>query len=149
VAPGPDFTNPGALAALAAGLPGTTGTTTIAAAEPPSPAGLPVLPTVVTEADLAAESRRLVARVLAAQRARVEAEDRLADAIGPDAYELVRQHIEGPVSVQQELWVDLVLAEVARYLPGMAPALRVVVHHVYQGILADCGVCCASGSLIS
>src|SRR4051794_20290041 len=106
----------GTIAAIAASLLGTPTTTTVAA-EPPVPT--PALATVANADDLAAECKRLADALHAAASACCDEQDRLKAAISPDAYRPAIDYVEGIESRRHELWLDLVVAELIRHLPGM------------------------------
>jgi hypothetical protein len=125
----------GTIAAIAAGLLGTT------TAEALTPAN-PTLATVVNFEQLAEESRRLSALCQEMQQATGPASEALMARIGREHYDLALKYMEGPHDNQRDVWHDLVVAELMRHLPGLAPAIGVVWLHIMTNNYNDHGYCC-------
>jgi hypothetical protein len=126
----------GGLAALAAGLLGSAGTGT-AAAQPASAAPL-VVGTTTNIDDLVAESLAHLARSNAACTAVDDVEEALKATLSPEQlalftdYEHAAHHSEWAAE-------QMYVAELARHLPGLAPMVWAMWHHVIEG---EIGVCC-------
>ncbi len=52
------------------------------------------------------------------------------------------------VDDERGAWVDVHVAELARHLPGMAPAIRLLWAHVIDERVDAVGTCCADGGPI-
>jgi hypothetical protein len=122
---------------LGAGLLGT-GTTTAES----SPPANPTLATVVNFPELIDESQRLSKLCQEMQQATGPASAALKAQIGEEHYRLAMQYMEGPHDTQRDVWHDLVVAELMRHLPGLAPAIGVVWLHIVTNNYADHGNCC-------
>jgi hypothetical protein len=133
----------GGLAAIAAGLIGTTTTPPVDAQPASTP---PALATVVNVADMSAECKRLSEALHASMLASCDEQDRMKELMSPEAYKLAIGYVEGIEARHNGLWLDLMIAELIRHLPGVAPAIRMAVRHIYDGYYEDRGVCCASGN---
>lgn len=72
----------------------------------------------------------------------VQLDDELRAAASPAAYamhgELLELHLEDYTHSHERM-----IEELARHLPGLAPAIRAVVDHLWEQPGADVGVCCA------
>lgn len=93
---------------------------------------LPQFATVVNYEDLAEDCRMLAVRLK-------QTMDAVAfPAPGADLDDLFCDHTEA--------WVDVLVAELCRHMPGIAPAIRATMTHIYEGRHEDIGVCCTSGT---
>jgi hypothetical protein len=131
----------GTLSALGVGLMAAAGAAPVAA-EPASPTATPPLARVVNFPELAAESRRLAALCHETQQATGPASEALKAQIGEEHYRLAMAYMEGPHDQQRDVWHDLVVAELMRHLPGVAPAIGVVWLHIMESGYDEHGRCC-------
>jgi hypothetical protein len=121
----------GGLAALATGLLGTPGTTAIADAAPDRVV-------VVNTHDLAEECRLRKAELLEALRASVEAEELIREGLGSEAYLRVTSALSDLHFLQKRLMI----AELARHLPGVGPVLLLLEEHIETVGYGKPGACC-------
>ena len=130
----------GTLAALAAGLLGAAPTAPTVEAAPASEPSPRVV--VVYVDDLAAESRRLAEMARDTQAAMITAGQDLKARLGADAYQLVVAYMEGPFTDHAVAYHDLIIAEIIRHTPALAPTIRLAWQHAIDGSWEDAGVCC-------
>jgi len=144
----------GGLAAIMAGLLGTTGTTTTTPAAAMAAAGVVVvgaepiaLPTahavrVVNYPDLSNDVRAAIEAYEAADTKERAACAALEARLGRDLYMEVMRFVEGPYNERHDAFEDLVLAEMERHLPMVAPVLYMVRQHIYEAHRDHWGRCC-------
>ena len=103
-----------------------------------------MLPTPI---DPVEETRRAIVVYEAARATANAAEAAFKAAVGPDVY---AQHVEvGELEGGAHLEHDMLLvAELCRHLPAMAPAIRVLWMHVLDARTDRVGVCCTDGGPI-
>lgn len=123
----------GGLAAIAAGLLGTTAPAAAAPLQIPT-----TLTTVVHTDDLAKECQRLYAEMRAAQSAEGDLGRPIQDAVG---YDVMSEYTTASV-VHWVTREELLFAELARHLPGLAPTIRMLQSHIDSVAYAAPGACC-------
>jgi hypothetical protein len=125
--------------AIGAGLLGTT----TATASPLPPVANPTLATtVVNYPDLIEHARASVAAYRQAADAERIANDALEAILGRETLLQVMKYVDGPFMDAREAWEDLVLAEIARHLPMIAPVLGLVWDHILETGATEHGRCC-------
>ena len=123
----------GALASLAAGMLGSAVPT-----EAAQPLPTPTLATVVNADDLAAEAGRRWVEVKAALGQLVEFQDEITARVSWDVANPLFL-AESDYNEAHSAWV---MAELARHLPGLAPALLMLEHHIIETAYQKPGACC-------
>ena len=108
--------------------------------------GAPAVPServiVVNASDLATASRERLAAYQAATTERQALETTLLATLTPDQQALYAQ-VEEAGTFVDTLHVDVFVAELARHLPGVAPALQLVWdQHILAQDFDDVGRCC-------
>ena len=72
----------------------------------------------------------------------IAAGEALQAQIGREACDLVMKYVVGPHDTQRDVWHALMIAELMRHLPGLAPAIGVVWRHIMETSYDDVGRCC-------
>lgn len=70
------------------------------------------------------------------------AHERLRASLTTDQWRLFLE-ADSETSAKQCEHEEILIEELARHLPGLAPAIRVIGQHFFQQKLAERGVCCA------
>lgn len=122
------------LAALAASLLGTAPTT--AAASTPQ-----TLATVIDTGALAAHTDELLVRYHETVAAHLAATNAVADLLPRDQQHLLTD-LDDAIAERHGAWGEVVVAEMARHAPGLAPLLWMLWQHVMETRTADVGRCC-------
>lgn len=112
------------------------------------PIAVPTVPAVrvVSYPDLTADVRACVEAYHAADAKERAAAETLEAHLGRDLYLKAMRFVEGPYNERQDAWEDLMLAEMERHLPGVAPVLHMVRQHILEAGRADWGTCCVPGT---
>jgi hypothetical protein len=101
-------------------------------AEPlPAPAHL-TLATVVGYPDLEAESKRLHELAIQTLHASVRARGELNALLTPEQRAAVTEYIEHAHDEQHSVYLDFIVAEFARHLPGLAPTIYTLWSHILE-----------------
>ena len=91
---------------------------------------------------LVAESLHLTEVCRATQTASIEASEQLAKHLTEEQYRLVMKYVEELYSDHHDAFRDLLLAEMACHMPGLAPTLYLVFEHVMETRYDGFGRCC-------
>ena len=89
----------------------------------------------------------LLAEAGAADRRRAAADEALKAHLSPQAMAAYRELVDA-IDDERGAWIDVHVAELARHLPGMAPAVRLLWAHVIDERVDAVGTCCADGGPI-
>lgn len=127
----------GGIAALIAGLAGTASAVS-AAPEPQT--------TIVNAADLSAECRRLCAVVAARGVAERESDDALSATLTTEQKRLLNELVDR-MTDRMVAEADFRIAEIARHLPGVAPAIALLSDHTLEVSFDLPGRCCAPAAI--
>lgn len=90
---------------------------------------------------LTSESLRLSEKCVETLLASEAASRRLREQIGEEAWDLAMDYVEGAHDLHVDTYHELVIAELARHLPGLAPAIYAVWHHIVERT-RTAGECC-------
>lgn len=112
--------------ALGASLSGLMAAGLAATTPPPVAEAAAPLVTVVHADDLAAECRQRHADVLASLSAACDAEGEVAALISKE----LMNRVSVTVGDSYQIYLEWVIAELARHLPGVAPIIRQLEHHI-------------------
>lgn len=125
----------GGLAALVAGLIGS-------AATPAHASGRDVV--VVNGDDLAATSIHVLAHHADEQAATETARERLWASLTAEQRRQLLV-IEELKLNETNAWIEVIVSELGRHFPGIAPAVPLVWEHLLEQPVSDIGVCCGAG----
>lgn len=127
----------GGIAALIAGLTGTAAAVS-AAPEPQT--------TIVNAADLSAECRRLYAETEARAAEERAADDALSATLTTEQKRLLNELVDR-MTDRMVAEADYRIAEIARHLPGVAPAIALLSDHTLEVSFDLPGRCCAPAAI--
>lgn len=127
----------GGIAALIAGLAG---------AAPAVSAAPELQATVVNPADLAAECRRLYAETEARAAEERAADDALSATLTTEQKRLLNTLLDR-ATTRMVAEADYRIAEIARHLPGVAPAIALLSNHTIEVSYDLPGRCCAPAAI--
>src|SRR5688572_22846186 len=98
--------------------------------------------TVVNFPDVLADLEESHEAWRAASRKMNEGFQRLRDQLDPASYSLVMSFIEGDFWLQVDTWNDLLIAEMVRHAPMLAPVIENLWAHVMEEHPNQIGQCC-------
>ena len=114
-------------------------------AEPVLAAAFPPIPPAAASDDaLATVAREALAEARAADRRERELAEALEEHLSPKANELYRE-LADVAAESRTAWLDVHVAELARHLPGLGPAIRLLWAHVIDERIDRIGACCTTG----
>lgn len=102
----------------------------------------PTVAPVVNFPELQALALEKLAASREAMHASIDAGEALSALLSPEQQRAVWAFIDGPRDAMEMAWNDFLIAEFARHLPGLAPALLAVWHHIMEGNNETHGLCC-------
>lgn len=128
----------GAIATLVSGLLGAAGTSEASAtAQTTAPTVILVNYPGLAEASLAAAEKYARAMELHEAGASV-----LRQELGHETWWRVSQHMDGPFADILDAWNDVLLTELVRHSPAVAPLLAMLRDHISETSPGDWGRCC-------
>ena len=118
---------------------------TVTPAEPALDAAFPPIPPAAApDSDLARASLEMLAAAREADRHRDQVDRLFKRHLSPQAMGLYREFVDA-IDDQRGAWLDVHVTELARHLPGLGPAIRLLWAHVIDERFDRIGQCCTTG----